>query len=58
METSCMIEEPITLHPFGFRTHTHKLGVVVSGFKISPEGNWELIGKHDPQKPQVIRLSK
>ena len=53
-----MIEEPVTLHPFGFRTHTHKLGVVVSGFKISPEGNWELIGKHDPQKPQVFRLSK
>ena len=25
-ETSCEIEDPRTIHPFAFRTHTHSLG--------------------------------
>lgn len=52
MESSCYIDEPVELHPFAFRTHTHKLGQVVSGWKVN-NNNWELIGKRDPQLPQV-----
>merc|ERR1712117_254291 len=33
-ETSCDIEDPRTIHPFAFRTHTHSLGKVVSGWKV------------------------
>ena len=53
MESSCFIEEPVELHPFAFRTHTHKLGKAVSGWKVNNINNWELIGRHDPQAPQV-----
>lgn len=49
-----MIEEPLVLHPFAFRTHTHKLGRVVSGWKVDPNGNWQLVGRHDPQQPQMF----
>lgn len=52
METACVIDEPVELHPFAFRTHTHKLGKAVSGWKVN-NGVWELIGRHDPQQPQV-----
>jgi peptidylglycine monooxygenase len=57
-ETACVIDEPVTLHPFRFRTHAHKMGKVVSGWKVveKPNGKdqWRLIGKHDPQKPQMF----
>lgn len=53
MESACEIQEPIEMHPFAFRTHTHKLGVAVSGYRIS-DGKWELVGKHNPQKPQMF----
>lgn len=25
-ETACLVDEDVELHPFAFRTHTHKLG--------------------------------
>jgi len=53
-ETSCKIEDPRTIHPFAFRTHTHSLGKVVSGWKVQNEDTWTLIGKRDPQKPQMF----
>jgi len=54
-EAACPVEEPIEIHPFGFRTHTHKLGQVVSGYRVDREtGQWEQIGKGDPQKPQMF----
>lgn len=56
METACVIDEPVELHPFAFRTHTHKLGKAVSGWKVN-NGIWELIGRHDPQQPQVNWLN-
>lgn len=32
MEASCMIQEPKTIYPFAFRTHTHSLGkLMISG---------------------------
>ncbi|XP_076333365.1 peptidylglycine alpha-hydroxylating monooxygenase-like isoform X2 [Tachypleus tridentatus] len=54
METACPIKEPIILHPFAFRTHTHQLGKVVAGYVIRKNGSWERIGKHDPLKPQMF----
>jgi peptidylglycine monooxygenase len=54
MESACAIDEPLKLHPFAFRTHTHKLGLAVAGYRITPDGKWDLVGKHNPQKPQMF----
>ncbi|GBN28555.1 Peptidylglycine alpha-hydroxylating monooxygenase [Araneus ventricosus] len=53
-ESSCRIDEPVEIHPFAFRTHTHALGKVVSGYKVDKDGKWHLIGKHNPQEPQMF----
>lgn len=53
METHCRIDEDKKLIPFAFRTHTHSLGKVVSGYRIR-DGKWQLLGKRDPQKPQMF----
>ncbi|XP_045539131.1 peptidylglycine alpha-hydroxylating monooxygenase [Papilio machaon] len=57
METACPIIEDKVIHPFAFRTHTHSLGKVVSGYSVrrSSRGDkWSLIGKKDPQLPQMF----
>ncbi|XP_068233218.1 peptidylglycine alpha-hydroxylating monooxygenase isoform X2 [Palaemon carinicauda] len=57
METACTIDEDKVIYPFAFRTHTHALGRVVSGYKVTRNGvtdKWELIGKKDPQLPQMF----
>ncbi|XP_047741070.1 peptidylglycine alpha-hydroxylating monooxygenase [Hyalella azteca] len=57
METACTIEEDKVIHPFAFRTHTHSLGRVVSGYKVTRRGQedeWTLLGKKDPQLPQMF----
>ncbi|XP_077944468.1 peptidyl-glycine alpha-amidating monooxygenase isoform X2 [Gasterosteus aculeatus] len=41
------------IYPFAFRTHTHHLGQVVSGYRIR-EGRWNLIGRQSPQRPQAF----
>lgn len=41
------------IHPFAFKVHTHHLGVAVSGYKVTQEGEWQLIGKHDPRELNV-----
>ncbi|XP_068561854.1 peptidyl-glycine alpha-amidating monooxygenase B isoform X2 [Cebidichthys violaceus] len=41
------------IYPFAFRTHTHHLGKVVSGFRIR-DGKWSLIGRQSPQLPQAF----
>ncbi|XP_064475097.1 peptidylglycine alpha-hydroxylating monooxygenase-like [Ornithodoros turicata] len=53
METACRIQEDFTLFPFAFRTHTHKLGKVVTGYVIR-DGQWINIGRRDPLKPQMF----
>ena len=53
-ETACEVDDARKIHPFAFRTHTHSLGKVVSGWKITPEDKWELIGKKSPQTPQMF----
>ncbi|CAK1601715.1 unnamed protein product [Parnassius mnemosyne] len=57
METACTILEDKVIHPFAFRTHTHSLGKVVSGYVVrrSDHGDeWKLLGKKDPQLPQMF----
>ncbi|XP_037080652.1 peptidylglycine alpha-hydroxylating monooxygenase-like isoform X3 [Pollicipes pollicipes] len=57
METACDVEEDKVIHPFAFRTHTHALGEVVSGWKVQPKDGgyqWTLIGKMNPQLPQMF----
>ncbi|XP_037403540.1 peptidyl-glycine alpha-amidating monooxygenase isoform X3 [Pygocentrus nattereri] len=41
------------IHPFAFRTHTHRLGKVVSGYRVR-NGQWTLIGRQSPQLPQAF----
>lgn len=54
METACPILENKTIHPFAFRTHTHSLGKVVSGYVVKPNNDWIELGKRDPLKPQMF----
>jgi len=54
METACKLNTKLKIHPFAFRTHTHALGRVVSGWRVSPGMQWSLIGKKDPQLPQMF----
>ncbi len=53
-ETACKIRTEVPLHPFAFRVHTHSLGRVVSGWKVTPNMEWTLLGKEDPQLPQMF----
>jgi len=53
-ETACEIEDPRQIHPFAFRTHTHSLGRVVSGWRVRNNEEWTLIGKKSPQVPQMF----
>lgn len=41
------------MYPFAFRTHTHRLGKVVSGYRVR-DGRWTLIGRQSPQLPQAF----
>ncbi|XP_033844984.1 peptidyl-glycine alpha-amidating monooxygenase-like isoform X2 [Periophthalmus magnuspinnatus] len=41
------------MYPFAFRTHTHSLGKVVSGYRVR-DGKWTLIGRQSPQLPQAF----
>merc|ERR1712080_218484 len=53
-ETACTMKEDQAMHPFAFRTHTHSLGKVVSGWRVRNNNDWTLIGKKDPQLPQMF----
>ncbi|XP_073672185.1 peptidyl-glycine alpha-amidating monooxygenase B isoform X4 [Paramisgurnus dabryanus] len=41
------------MYPFAFRTHTHTLGKVVSGYRVR-NGQWTQIGRQSPQLPQAF----
>uniref|UniRef100_A0A674PCQ4 Peptidylglycine alpha-amidating monooxygenase n=1 Tax=Takifugu rubripes TaxID=31033 RepID=A0A674PCQ4_TAKRU len=41
------------IYPFAFRTHTHHLGKVVTGYRVR-NGEWTLIGRQSPQLPQAF----
>lgn len=52
----CAMGEDKVIHPFRFRTHTHKLGTKVGAYRWPADNpnNPMLIGEHDPQKPQMF----
>ncbi|XP_069748524.1 peptidyl-glycine alpha-amidating monooxygenase B isoform X3 [Narcine bancroftii] len=51
-DVACLYTQA-TIHPFAFRTHTHQLGQVVSGYRVR-DGKWTLIGRQSPQLPQAF----
>ncbi|CAB3983869.1 peptidyl-glycine alpha-amidating monooxygenase isoform X2 [Paramuricea clavata] len=53
MNMACQYTMGPEMHPFAFRVHTHKLGYVVTGYRVR-EGKWHLIGKGDPRRPQAF----
>lgn len=68
-EIWCDIKEDIEMHPFRYRTHTHKLGTKVMGARLAHKSAHRLtssttnssdlqhdliIGAGDPQKPQMF----
>ncbi|XP_076443848.1 putative peptidylglycine alpha-hydroxylating monooxygenase 1 [Babylonia areolata] len=54
LETACPFPDAeIEIHPFAFRTHTHPLGRVVSGYRVR-DRQWTEIGRQDPRKPQMF----
>lgn len=38
-ETACVISEDVSIHPFAFRTHTHRHGKEVSGWVVQEVNN-------------------
>jgi len=55
LETACRVDLPKgkEMHPFAFRTHTHKHGRVVSGYRVR-DGGWTEIGRGNPRRPQMF----
>ncbi|XP_062409752.1 peptidyl-glycine alpha-amidating monooxygenase B isoform X3 [Sardina pilchardus] len=51
-DIACLYDS-FPMHPFAFRTHTHRLGQVVSGYRVR-DGKWTLIGRQSPQLPQAF----
>ncbi|CAL9682595.1 unnamed protein product [Knipowitschia caucasica] len=51
-DSACDYTSP-PMYPFAFRTHTHRLGKVVSGYRVR-DGKWTLIGRQSPQLPQAF----
>ncbi|XP_034377102.1 peptidyl-glycine alpha-amidating monooxygenase isoform X10 [Arvicanthis niloticus] len=41
------------MHVFAYRVHTHRLGKVVSGYRVR-NGQWAVIGRQSPQLPQAF----
>ncbi|XP_050314404.1 peptidylglycine alpha-hydroxylating monooxygenase [Anthonomus grandis grandis] len=57
MDVACRITENKVIYPFAYRTHTHSLGRVVSGYRVTREeglDRWHLLGKRDPLTPQMF----
>ncbi|CAH0562046.1 unnamed protein product [Brassicogethes aeneus] len=58
METFCEIREDKVIHPFAYRTHTHSLGRVVSGYRVrrndTGTDHWSLLGRRNPLTPQMF----
>ena len=54
------MKEDLTIYPFAYRTHAHKLGIVNSGYVVKTssdqpeEETWQEIGRRSPQLPQMF----
>lgn len=61
LEAACVIDEPVEIHPFAYRVHTHRHGIKVSGWvvqqsdtDVSSKEQWHLLGERDPQLPELF----
>jgi peptidylglycine monooxygenase len=58
LEVACVVDEPVALHPFAFRVHTHAHGRAVSGWVVREHADgrdeWLPLGERDPQRPQLF----
>ncbi|KAL5004011.1 hypothetical protein ScPMuIL_017467 [Solemya velum] len=52
-ESACDYRDENVIYPIGYRTHSHHLGVVTSGYRIR-NGVWTEIGRMSPQLPQTF----
>ena len=54
------MNEDLVMHPFAYRTHAHKLGIVNTGYVVKQENandaeeTWTEIGRRSPQLPQMF----
>ncbi|KAK3756261.1 hypothetical protein RRG08_035321 [Elysia crispata] len=53
VESYCMYTGDYPIYPIGYRTHSHELGYVTSGYRIR-NGKWMEIGRMSPQLPQTF----
>lgn len=53
VDIACTYDQEVPMYGFAFRTHTHTLGRVVTGYRIR-NGQWKLLGKGNPQAPQAF----
>jgi len=61
LEAACVVDEPVVMHPFAFRTHTHRHGKMVDGWVVrdnivngQDNMEWTKLGQRDPQLPQLF----
>ncbi|XP_071965745.1 peptidyl-glycine alpha-amidating monooxygenase B-like [Antedon mediterranea] len=52
-DISCEYQSSTPIYAFAFRTHSHELGRVITGYRIR-NGHWQLLGKGNPQWPQAF----
>ncbi|KAK3098853.1 hypothetical protein FSP39_023767 [Pinctada imbricata] len=51
-DISCQFKASGPIYPFGYRTHAHSLGRVITGYQVN--GTYHRIGKGNPQWPQAF----
>lgn len=56
VDNGCTYVSGPTFKAFRFRVHAHKLGVVITAYRVR-NGTWTLIGRGDPQQPQAFYRS-
>ena len=42
----------LAIRPLAFQVHTHALGTAVTGWKVTPDGEWTLIARRNPQEAE------
>lgn len=52
MESYCVYNRSYPVYPIRYRTHSHNLGVVTSGYRVRHR-HWTEIGRMSPQLPQT-----
>ncbi|KAG1665819.1 Peptidyl-glycine alpha-amidating monooxygenase B [Nymphon striatum] len=59
IDANCQYRDRNPMYIFAYRTHAHKLGRVITGYRYRQRSRdkWSLIAKGNPQWPQVCLLS-